>query len=87
MRLLRQIVSFLMPLCYLRQYHAGGVEMVASEDADSVLSNDLKVLYGMIHWQQLLLNMRQARFEEALRIILDRHACPEGVRRLLPIAL
>ena len=48
--------------------------------------NDLKVVYGMVHWKQLLQNVRQPRFEVALRIVSDRHACPEGTSRLLPLA-
>jgi hypothetical protein len=52
----------------------------------NLADNDLKILYGMVHWEQLRQNMRQARFEEALRIVSDRHACPEGMRRLLPAA-
>ena len=60
-----------------RQIWAGEVNMA---------DNGLKVVYGMVHWKQLLHNMRQTRFEEALRIVSDRHACPEGMRRLLPLA-
>jgi len=48
--------------------------------------NDLRIVYGMVHWEQLLQNMRQRRFEEALRIVSDRHTCLEGMRRLLPLA-
>jgi hypothetical protein len=48
--------------------------------------NDMKIVYGRVHWEQLLKNMRQARFGEALRIVSDRHASPEGMRRLLPVA-
>lgn len=48
--------------------------------------NDLKITYGMVHWNQFLQNMRQSRFEEALRVVSDRHACLEGMRRLLPLA-
>ena len=28
-----------------------------------------KTLYGRVHWEQLSHNMRQARFDEALRIL------------------
>jgi|SRR5579859_5144856 len=52
----------------------------------NLTNNDLKIVYGMVHWEQLLENVRQTRFEEALRIVSDRHACPEGMRRLLPLA-
>jgi hypothetical protein len=38
--------------------------------------NQMKTIYGRIHWEQLLQNTRQARFNEALRIVSDRHACP-----------
>ena len=48
--------------------------------------NDLKIVYGMVHWEQFLSNMRQTRFDEALRIVSDRHAEPEGMRRLLPLS-
>jgi aminoglycoside phosphotransferase (APT) family kinase protein len=52
----------------------------------NLADNDMKTLYGRVHWEQLLQNMRQTRFHEALRIVSDRHACPEGMRRLLPVA-
>jgi thiamine kinase-like enzyme len=48
--------------------------------------NDMKVVYGRVHWAQLLQNMRRARFDEALKIVSDRHACLEGMRGLLPAA-
>ncbi len=46
--------------------------------------NDLKVVYGMVHWEQLLQNVRQPRFDEALRIVSERNKSQEGVRLLLP---
>jgi hypothetical protein len=52
----------------------------------NLADNDLQIVYGMVHWEQLLQNMRQTRFEEALRIVSDRHGCPEGIRRLFPLA-
>jgi len=48
--------------------------------------NNLKIAYGMVHWEQLLRNVRQTQFDEALRTVSDRHPCREGVRRLLPFA-
>jgi hypothetical protein len=46
--------------------------------------NDRKVVYGMVHWEQLLQNVRQPRFDEALRIVSGRNRSQEGVRLLLP---
>jgi hypothetical protein len=34
---------------------------------------DTKIAYGRVHWQQLVSNMRSPRYEEALRIVSDRH--------------
>jgi len=48
--------------------------------------NGLKVVYGMVHWEQLLQNVRQPRFDEALRIVSERNTSQEGVRLLLPSA-
>jgi thiamine kinase-like enzyme len=48
--------------------------------------NAMKIVYGRVHWEQLLQNLRQARFDQALRIVSGRHAGAEGIRRLLPIA-
>lgn len=48
--------------------------------------NDLKVVYGRVHWEQLQQNLREARFEEALRIVSERNAVEESVSRLLPVA-
>jgi thiamine kinase-like enzyme len=38
--------------------------------------NQTKTVYGRVHWEQLLQNTRQARFDEALRIVSDRHPRP-----------
>jgi len=46
--------------------------------------NDLRSVYGGVHWEQLLQNVRQARFNEALRIVADRHP-QEGPEPLLPV--
>ena len=46
----------------------------------SLADNRTKVLYGRVHWQQLLHNIRHARFDEALGIVADRHSIPEGAR-------
>ena len=35
---------------------------------------DTKIAYGRVHWERLLHNVRLARFDEALRIVADRHA-------------
>lgn len=45
--------------------------------------NDVKVVYGKVHWEQLLENVRQPRFDEALRIVSERDA---GAPLLLPAA-
>jgi len=47
-------------------------------------NNNLKIIYGRVHWQQLLQNLRRARFDEALSIVSERHASKEGASRLLP---
>ena len=35
-----------------------------------------KTVYGRVHWERLLYHMRQARFNEAVRIVSDGHASP-----------
>ena len=40
----------------------------------NLADNHMKILYGRVHWNQLLQNMRQTRFDEALEIVSDRHA-------------
>jgi len=52
----------------------------------TLAGNEARVVYGRVHWERLLQNLRQARFEESLRIVSDRHAREVGVRRLLPEA-
>ena len=52
----------------------------------NLADNSMKTVYGRVHWAQLLQNVRGARFNEALRIVSDRHASPEGICRLLPAA-
>jgi aminoglycoside phosphotransferase (APT) family kinase protein len=65
-----------------RNFHqriwAGGVDL-----ADQAT----RVVYGRVHWEQLLQNVRQARFEEALGIVSGRHAGQGDSPRLLPAAL
>jgi aminoglycoside phosphotransferase (APT) family kinase protein len=39
--------------------------------------NQMKIDYGRVHWERLLQNVRQARFNEALRTVSDRHAPPQ----------
>ena len=48
--------------------------------------NVMKGVYGRVHWRQLVENMQCALFEEALRIVSDRHASAEEVQRLFPAA-
>lgn len=36
--------------------------------------NEMKIAYGTVHWNQLLQTTRQARLNEAMRIVSDRHA-------------
>jgi hypothetical protein len=52
----------------------------------NLADNDQKIVYGLVHWEQLLTNVRQTRFDEALAIVADRQEGPESVRPLLPLA-
>jgi hypothetical protein len=52
----------------------------------NLADNDLKIVYGMVHWEQLLQNMRRSRFDEALGILSERNKSQEGLRLLLPKA-
>ncbi|SPE39334.1 conserved hypothetical protein [Candidatus Sulfopaludibacter sp. SbA3] len=52
----------------------------------NLADNHMKTVYGRVHWEQLLQNVRLARFDEALRIVSERHAVAEGMRWLLPAA-
>ena len=45
---------------YHRRMWAGEVDLT---------DKDVKVVYGRVHWQRLLENVRQARYSEALRIV------------------
>jgi aminoglycoside phosphotransferase len=40
----------------------------------NLADNDTKLVYGRVHWEQLLQNMRGPRYNDALRIVADRHA-------------
>jgi aminoglycoside phosphotransferase (APT) family kinase protein len=35
-----------------------------------------KIVYGRVHWEKLRHNLRQPKFDEALRIVANRHATP-----------
>jgi thiamine kinase-like enzyme len=52
----------------------------------NLADNEMRIVYGRVHWEQLLQNMRQARFEEALIVVSEHHAGQEGMRRLLATA-
>jgi aminoglycoside phosphotransferase (APT) family kinase protein len=43
-------------------------------DEINLKDKQMKIVYGRVHLEQLLRNVRQARFNEALRIVSDRHA-------------
>jgi len=47
--------------------------------------NALKVVYGRVHWEQLMQNVRQPRLDEALEIVSARKS-GQGIVRLLPLA-
>jgi aminoglycoside phosphotransferase (APT) family kinase protein len=49
---------------YHRRMWAGKVDLA---------DNDVKIVYGRVHWERFLRNARQARYKEALRIVSDRH--------------
>ena len=38
--------------------------------------NHAKTVYGRVHWEQFRHNLRQSRFDEALRIVANGHAAP-----------
>jgi hypothetical protein len=44
--------------------------------------NLMRIVYGRVHWERLLTNLRLPRFEEALRIVAGRHT--NAAERLLP---
>ena len=50
---------------YNRRMWAGEVDLT---------DKDVKIVYGRVHWERLLQNVRQARYNQALRIVSDRHA-------------
>jgi hypothetical protein len=52
----------------------------------NLADKDLRIVYGMVHWEQLSQNVRRARFDEALRIVSERNTRQESVRLLLPSA-
>jgi aminoglycoside phosphotransferase (APT) family kinase protein len=50
----------------------------------SLSDNHAKTVYGRVHWEQLSQNMRQARFDEAMRIVSGRDTIQEGTPTHLP---
>jgi hypothetical protein len=48
----------------------------------NLADGQVKTGYGRVHLKQLLENKRQTRFDDALRMVSDRHACA-GFCRLL----
>lgn len=64
-----------------RSFH----DRIWAGDVD-LADNELKIVYGRVHWAQLLENVRHPRFEESLRIVAERNAQTEGMQLLLPSA-
>jgi hypothetical protein len=97
--LMRQVLHMFSATVFLL-LGASGKPIIQSEDPPSfgdfhrriwagevnLADSDMKIAYGRVHWEQVLKNMRETRFDEALRIVSDRHAWPEGMSRLLPAA-
>jgi hypothetical protein len=52
----------------------------------NLADNANKLTYGMVHWEQLLHNLRQPRFAEALGIVAGRNAAKDRICLLLPQA-
>ena len=52
---------------YHRRMWAGDVDLA---------DKDVKIVYGRVHLERLLQNVRQARYNEALRIVSDRQSSP-----------
>ena len=50
----------------------------------SLADDDQKLVYGTLHWEELRRNVRQTRFDEALRVVAERNSRFESVRPLLP---
>jgi thiamine kinase-like enzyme len=50
----------------------------------NLMDQATRIVYGRVHWEQLLQNVRQARFEDAFSIVSDRHTGQVDLRRLLP---
>jgi hypothetical protein len=52
---------------YHRRMWAGDVDLA---------DNDVKIVYGRVHWERFLQNVQQPRYKEALRTVSDRYATP-----------
>jgi hypothetical protein len=45
-----------------------------------IADSQTKIIYGQVHWNRLARNMRQARFDEAVRIISEQHHPQEVIQ-------
>jgi hypothetical protein len=52
---------------YYRRMWAGKVDLADKNG---------KIVYGRVHWERLLQNLRQARYKEALRVVSDGRSNP-----------
>ena len=50
----------------------------------NLTTDDAKIDYGRVNWNQLLSDLRSKRFEESLKIVRDQHRS-QDVDRLLPL--
>jgi hypothetical protein len=62
-----------------RDFH----ERIWSGEID-LADNGLKIVYGRVHWEQLLANLRHPRFDEATSIVGERTIRTDGIDLLLP---
>jgi thiamine kinase-like enzyme len=96
--LMRQVIHMLSATVFLLLGSAGHVDQSRPLPSFSdfhrriwagqvnLADNAMKTVCGRVHWEQLLHNVRSARFDEALRIVSARHAFPGGMPLLLPAA-
>lgn len=64
-----QPIDWSKPVPEFREFH----RRFWAREAD-LADQAAKVVYGRVHWERLLANMRQARFDETLRIVSERSA-------------
>jgi len=61
--------AFMVVRLFMLQHDCGHGSFFRSQKLNNIVGTKIKIVYGRVHWEQLLRNVRQTRYQEALKIV------------------